>query len=115
MVRLLFWLVLIHWAKYAKPRGYLVAWIQHYFRPKAHAAQVARGVADVQDRIDGHRRREQERRGTRLAGSHGGAAAEASGGGGSGCGSPGCGVRWLPQAKRGGGESSPRFTASLFA
>ena len=29
---------LIRWAKLGKPRGYLVAWIQHYFRPKAHCA-----------------------------------------------------------------------------
>jgi hypothetical protein len=29
---------LIRWAKLGKPRGYLVAWIQHYFRPKAHSA-----------------------------------------------------------------------------
>lgn len=31
--------VLIRWAKHGKPRGYLVAWIQHYFRPKAHSAR----------------------------------------------------------------------------
>jgi hypothetical protein len=30
---------LIRWAKHGKPRGYLVAWIQHYFRAKAHSAQ----------------------------------------------------------------------------
>jgi hypothetical protein len=30
--------VLIRWARLGKPRGYLVAWIQHYFRPKAHCA-----------------------------------------------------------------------------
>src|SRR6185437_7712034 len=30
--------VLIRWAKHGKPRGYLVAWIQHRFRPKAHCA-----------------------------------------------------------------------------
>lgn len=30
---------LIRWAKLGKPRGYLVAWIQHYFRPKGHCAQ----------------------------------------------------------------------------
>jgi hypothetical protein len=29
---------LIRWAKHGKPRGYLVAWIQHYLRPKAHSA-----------------------------------------------------------------------------
>ena len=29
---------LIRWAKHGKPRGYLVAWIQHYFRTKAHCA-----------------------------------------------------------------------------
>ncbi|HEU5401018.1 MAG TPA: hypothetical protein VFU86_06650 [Terriglobales bacterium] len=31
--------VLIRWAKHGKPRGYLVACIQHYFRPKAHSAR----------------------------------------------------------------------------
>src|SRR5467141_2049358 len=31
--------LLIRWAKHGKPRGYLVAWIQHYFRPKAHSAR----------------------------------------------------------------------------
>lgn len=30
---------LIRWAKLGKPRGYLVAWIQHYFRPKTHCAR----------------------------------------------------------------------------
>jgi hypothetical protein len=30
--------VLIRWAKHGKPRGYMVAWIQHYFRPKGHSA-----------------------------------------------------------------------------
>lgn len=30
---------LIHWAKHGKPRGYLVASIQRYFRPRAHAAR----------------------------------------------------------------------------
>ncbi len=30
---------LIRWAKHGKPRGYLVAWIQHYFRAKAHSAR----------------------------------------------------------------------------
>src|SRR5438046_9345563 len=29
---------LIRWAKLGKPRGYLVAWIQHYFPPKSHCA-----------------------------------------------------------------------------
>jgi len=29
---------LIRWAKLAKPRGYLVAFLQHYFRAKAHCA-----------------------------------------------------------------------------
>ena len=33
--------VLIRWAKHGKPRGYMVAWIQHYFRPKAHCAQCS--------------------------------------------------------------------------
>ena len=32
---------LIRWAKHGKPRGYLVAWIQRYFRPKAHCAQCS--------------------------------------------------------------------------
>ena len=32
--------VMIRWAKHGKPRGYLVAWIQHHFRPKAHCARV---------------------------------------------------------------------------
>ena len=31
--------LLIRWAKRGKPRGYLVAWIQHQFRPKAHSAR----------------------------------------------------------------------------
>ena len=32
-------IILIRWAKHGKPRGYLVAWIQHHFRPKAHCAR----------------------------------------------------------------------------
>ena len=31
--------VVIRWAKHGKPRGYLVAWIQHYSRPRAHSAR----------------------------------------------------------------------------
>ena len=31
--------LLIRWAKHGKPRGYLVDWIQHEFRPKAHSAR----------------------------------------------------------------------------
>jgi hypothetical protein len=31
--------LLIRWAKHGKPRGYLVAWLQHQFRPKAHSAR----------------------------------------------------------------------------
>jgi hypothetical protein len=31
----------IRWAKNGKPRGYLVAWIQQHFRPRAHCARVA--------------------------------------------------------------------------
>jgi hypothetical protein len=31
--------LLIRWAKLGKPRGYLVAWLQHQFRPKAHSAR----------------------------------------------------------------------------
>jgi hypothetical protein len=34
-----FLVLLIRWAKHGKPRGYLIAWIQHYFRPKAHSAR----------------------------------------------------------------------------
>ena len=30
---------LIRWAKHSKPRGYVLAWIQHYFRAKAHSAR----------------------------------------------------------------------------
>jgi hypothetical protein len=33
--------VLIRWAKHGKPRGYLVDWIQHQFRPKSHCARSA--------------------------------------------------------------------------
>ena len=40
-----FLVVLIRWAKHGKPRGYLVAWIQHYFRAKAHCAQ--RGAPEL--------------------------------------------------------------------
>src|SRR5581483_7943929 len=36
-----FLIVIIRWAKHGKPRGYLVAWIQHYFRPKAHCARCS--------------------------------------------------------------------------
>ena len=31
--------LLIRWAKHGKPRGYLVTWLQHQFRPKAHNAR----------------------------------------------------------------------------
>jgi hypothetical protein len=31
----------IRWAKHGKPRGYLMAWIQQRFRPKAHCARLA--------------------------------------------------------------------------
>lgn len=31
--------LLIRWAKHGKPRGYLVGWLQHCFRPKAHSAR----------------------------------------------------------------------------
>ena len=31
--------LLIRWAKHGKPRGYLIAWIQYQFRPKAHSAR----------------------------------------------------------------------------
>jgi hypothetical protein len=31
--------LLLRWAKHGKPRGHLVAWLQHQFRPKAHSAR----------------------------------------------------------------------------
>jgi len=31
--------LLIRWTKHGKPRGYLVAWLQQRFRPKAHNAR----------------------------------------------------------------------------
>jgi hypothetical protein len=31
--------LLIRWAKHGKPRGYVIAWIQHRFRPRAHSAR----------------------------------------------------------------------------
>ncbi len=30
--------LVIRWAKQGKPRGFLVSWLQHHFRPKAHTA-----------------------------------------------------------------------------
>src|SRR5882762_1106009 len=44
---------LIRWAKHGKPRGYLVARIQHYFRPKAHCARC--GVLEVPYLIEDQR------------------------------------------------------------
>ena len=32
-------ILLVRWAKHGKPRGYLVAWLQHQFRAKAHSAR----------------------------------------------------------------------------
>lgn len=32
--------LVIRWAKHGKPHGYLVAWIQYQFRPKAHSARL---------------------------------------------------------------------------
>jgi hypothetical protein len=32
-------ILLLRWAKHDKPRGYLIAWVQHQFRPKAHSAR----------------------------------------------------------------------------
>ena len=32
-------ILLLRWAKHGKPRGYLITWVQHLFRPKAHSAQ----------------------------------------------------------------------------
>ena len=31
----------VRWAKNGKPRGYLVAWIQQHFRPRAHCARLS--------------------------------------------------------------------------
>lgn len=31
--------LVIRWAKQGKPRGFLVSWLQHQFRPKAHTAR----------------------------------------------------------------------------
>jgi hypothetical protein len=36
-----FLVLAVRWAKSGKPRGYLVAWIQQHFRPRAHCARVA--------------------------------------------------------------------------
>ncbi len=33
-------ILVIRWAKLGKPRGYLVAWLQSQFRPKAHNARL---------------------------------------------------------------------------
>ena len=35
-----FLVLLIRWAKHGKPRGYLVGWVQHQFRAKAHCARL---------------------------------------------------------------------------
>jgi len=32
-------ILLLRWAKHGKPRGYLITWVQHQFRPKAHSAR----------------------------------------------------------------------------
>ena len=32
-------ILLVRWAKHGKPCGYMVAWLQHQFRPKAHSAR----------------------------------------------------------------------------
>ena len=45
--------VALRWAKHGKPRGYLVAWIQHYFRPKAHCARC--GVSELPYLIEDER------------------------------------------------------------
>jgi hypothetical protein len=36
-------IMLIRWAKHGKPRGYLVAWIQHRFRANSHSARYGAG------------------------------------------------------------------------
>jgi hypothetical protein len=37
-----FLILFLRWAKHGKPRGYLIAWIQHQFRPKAHSARSSK-------------------------------------------------------------------------
>ena len=38
-------ILLVRWAKHGKPRGYMVAWLQHEFRPKAHSARCGDSVS----------------------------------------------------------------------
>ena len=57
---------------------------RHELRRRSLGRQAPSGSAHVGDRIDGHWRPEQKRRGTRPESNHGGAAAEASRGGGPG-------------------------------
>src|SRR5205823_11502105 len=61
-------------------------------RRRGVGRQAPPGNAYVWDRIDGHWRPEQKRRGTRPESSYGGAAAKAGGGGGLDNGNSGCGV-----------------------
>lgn len=42
--------LLIRWAKHGKPRGYLVAWVQHHFRPKSHSTRC--GVSQLRYLIE---------------------------------------------------------------
>ena len=37
-------ILLVRWAKHSKPRGYMVAWLQHQFRPKAHSARCGESL-----------------------------------------------------------------------
>jgi len=32
-------IVVIRWAKAGKPRGFLISWLQHHLRPRAHSAR----------------------------------------------------------------------------
>ena len=65
-------------------------------------------VTHVRDRIDGHRRRQQKRRGTRPESRYGGAAAETSRGGGPGCGNPSRGVSGYRRRRRKGKTANLR-------
>src|SRR2546429_9983930 len=55
---------------------------RNQLRGRGLGRQAPRGSANVRDRTDGHRRREQARRGTRPESSYGGGAPKNRGGGG---------------------------------
>ena len=65
---------------------------RHELRGRGLGRQAAQGVAYVRGRSNGHRRREQKRRGARSAGRHSAAAAKGSDDGGPGHRDPRCGV-----------------------